>query len=303
MNDTIRERPGIWLAVAAYAQWGLLPVYWKWLHPVPAGQILCHRIVWSFVLLWMIMAAKRLWAGLFHKLHDRRTIVLFTVSGLLLGSNWFIYIWSVNAGMMVEASLGYFMNPLVNVGLGILFFQERLRLLQWLAFFLAAVGVLYLTLVFGRLPWIGLALALTFGGYGLLRKLAPLDSLEGLSCETMILAPIALVVLVRAEWMGGGALGHVQWWKSILLVGAGAVTTFPLLCFAAAARQIDLSVMGILQYIAPTLQFLLGVAVYHEPFSRTRLNGFVFIWLALLIFSLESLWHRWRRRQRPLFSR
>jgi len=294
MNLKTSSQPGVWLAAAAYTQWGLLPVYWKWLAPVAAAQILCHRIVWSFFLLWLILAVKRRFGRLWSKGRDVKTVALYSLSGVLLGLNWFVYIWAVNAGLMVEASLGYFMNPLVNVGLGVFFFHEKMRPLQWLAFVIAAAGVIYLTLIYGRLPWIGLALAVTFGAYGLLRKWGPLNSLEGLSFETMILVPMALGYLVWLELNHLGFFGHLEWWKNGLLIGAGVVTTLPLLCFAAAARRIDLSLMGILQYIAPTLQFILGVAVYHEPFTSSRLTGFLFIWLALLVFSAESLWHQWQ---------
>jgi chloramphenicol-sensitive protein RarD len=296
MSDSSPHRTGVWLAIAAFTQWGLLPIYWKWLSPVSPLQILCHRIVWSLLLLWIVLTVKRHWRRLLHKLRDVKTILLFTVSGLLLGLNWFTYIWSVNAGLMIEASLGYFMNPLVNVALGVFFFRERLRAVQWAAFALALCGVLYLTFVYGQLPWIGLLLAVTFGAYGLLRKIGSLESMEGLTFETLLLAPAALFFLIWAEVHGAGSFSHVVWWKNLLLAGAGIVTTLPLLCFAAAARKIDLSLMGILQYISPTLQFLIGALIYHEAFSTTRFTGFLFIWLALVIFSVESLWRRWQRR-------
>lgn len=289
---------GVWLAAAAYTQWGLLPVYWKWLHPAPAMQILCHRILWSFLLLWLVLTLRGTGRQWLRRLRDARTLRIYALSGVLLTANWFIYIWAVNAGLIVEASLGYFMNPLINVCLGIFFFHERLRPLQWSAFLLAAAGVVYLTIIYGRLPWIGLALALTFGFYGLLRKWGPLSSVEGLSFETMVVAPMALAFLLWSEYEGAGAFGHSAWWKNLLLIGAGIVTTLPLLCFAAAARVTDLSLMGILQYIAPTLQFLLGVIIYHEPFSGARVIGFLFIWMALLVFSLEGLWFHWRMRKR-----
>ncbi len=289
---------GVWLAAAAYTQWGLLPVYWKWLNPAPATHILCHRILWSFLLLWLVLALRGTGRQWLRRLRDARTLRIYALSGVLLTANWFIYIWAVNAGLIVEASLGYFMNPLINVCLGLFFFHERLRPLQWSAFLLAAAGVVYLTVLYGRLPWIGLALAMTFGFYGLLRKWGPLSSVEGLSFETMVVAPMALVFLLWSEHQGAGAFGHLAWWKNLLLIGAGIVTTLPLLCFAAAARVTDLSVMGILQYIAPTLQFLLGVIIYHEPFSGARVIGFLFIWLALMVFSLESLWFHWRMSKR-----
>jgi chloramphenicol-sensitive protein RarD len=292
------KRTGIWLAVIAYTLWGLLPIYWKWLYPLPAQEILAHRVFWSFVLLGLILAVKRHWGWIRSKLGKPETVVLFVASGVLLAANWFVYIWAVNAGEMVEASLGYFMNPLVNVLLGIFFFKEKLRQGQWLAFFFAAAGVLYLTFVFGRLPWIGLFLALSFGSYGLLRKKGSLNSLEGLFFETLLMVPIAFGYLWWMEAAGRASFGHVAPGKSMLMIGAGVVTTVPLLCFAAAARRIDLSLMGILQYIAPTLQFLLGVLVYGEPLTHTRIIGFIFIWIALLVFSAESLWFRFVAKKR-----
>ena len=292
------RRTGIWLAVIAYTLWGLLPIYWKWLYPLPAQEILAHRVFWSFILLGLILTVKRHWSWIRQKLVKPGTIALFVASGILLAANWFVYIWAVNAGEMVEASLGYFMNPLVNVLLGIFFFKEKLRSGQWLAFVFAATGVLYLTFVFGRLPWIGLFLAMSFGLYGLLRKKGMLNSLEGLFFETLLMVPLAMVFLGWLEAGGRASFGHLGAGKSLLMIGAGAVTTIPLLCFAAAARRIDLSLMGILQYIAPTLQFLLGVAVYGEPLSHTRMIGFVFVWIALLIFSGESLWFRITAKKR-----
>lgn len=298
MSSGSHQRSGVWLAVVAYALWGLLPIYWKWLHPVSSLQILCHRIVWSLLLLWIALTVKRHWRLLSAKLHDLKTVWLFTVSGLLLGLNWFTYIWSVNAGLMIEASLGYFMNPLVNVALGVFFFRERLRAGQWSAFAIALIGVIYLTFVYGQLPWVGLLLAVTFGSYGLLRKIGRLESMEGLAFETLLLAPAALCYLVWAEMHGYGSFGHLVWWKNLLLAGAGIVTTMPLLCFAAAARKIDLSLLGLLQYIAPTLQFVIGAFIYHEAFSKTRFTGFLFIWLALVIFSVEGLWRKWQRSKK-----
>lgn len=292
------KRTGIWLAVTAYILWGLLPIYWKWLYPLPALEILAHRVFWSFVLLGLILVVKRYWSWIREKLGKPGTVVLFVASGILLASNWYVYIWAVNAGEMVEASLGYFMNPLVNVLLGIFFFKEKLRQGQWFAFFFAAAGVLYLTFVFGRLPWIGLFLAMSFGSYGLLRKKGSLNSLEGLFFETLLMVPIAFGYLWWMEAAGRASFGHVALGKTMLMIGAGVVTTVPLLCFAAAARRIDLSLLGILQYIAPTLQFLLGVLVYGEPLTRTRIVGFIFIWIALFIFSAESLWFRFVTKKR-----
>jgi chloramphenicol-sensitive protein RarD len=202
--------------------------------------------------------------------------------------NWLVYVWGVNAGFIVETSLGYFINPLISVLLGVLFLRERLRITQWIPVGLAAVGVIYLTVTYGRLPWIALSLAFSFGIYGLVKKLAPLGSLYGLTLETALVFPISLIYLGFVETTGAGAFLHQGLLTDILLIGTGVVTSIPLLMFASAARQIPLTMIGILQYIAPTLQFLIGVYLYHEPFDQSRLVGFSLVWLALIIFWAEN---------------
>jgi chloramphenicol-sensitive protein RarD len=214
--------------------------------------------------------------------------VIYSVASILLTVNWLVYVWGVNAGFIVETSLGYFINPLLSVLLGVIFLRERLRPAQWIPVALAAAGVLYLTLAYGRPPWIALTLAFTFGFYGFVKKLAPLGSLYGLTLETGIVFPIALIYLAFVEFTSAGAFLHNGALIDVLLIGAGLVTTIPLLMFASAARQIPLSVVGILQFIAPTLQFLIGVLIYREPFDGSRLIGFGLVWLALIIFWLES---------------
>ena len=227
--------------------------------------------------------------------------MLFTASALLLSVNWFVYIWGVNAGFIVETSLGYFINPLVSVLMGVFFLGEQLRKGQWLAIALAGVGVIYLTVRYGALPWIALTLATSFALYGLIRKTAPLGSLEGLSLETALMFIPALGYLVYLESLGTAAFGHVDGLTTGLLMFAGAATAVPLLFFAAGARRTRLATIGILQYIAPTLQFLIGVLIYHEPFTADRLVGFGFIWLALFIYSGENIWFsRQRPRLRPV---
>ncbi|MBN1658330.1 MAG: EamA family transporter RarD [Anaerolineae bacterium] len=287
---------GILAAIGAYVLWGILPIYWKALQAVPALEILCHRTVWSLAFVLLVLAIRRRWAWIAASLRRPRTLLLFFASACLLGANWYTYIWAVNADHVVDASLGYFINPLVSVLLGVLFLHERLRPLQTAAVAIAAAGVLYLTLTLGTFPWIGLLLAGTFGFYGLIRKTAPLGSLEGLSLETALLTMPALAYLLLLERTGAGAFGHAALPTTLLLAGAGAVTAFPLLLFATAARSITLSAVGILQYIAPTLQFLLGVLAYHEPFSPARLAGFAMIWLALAIYTAEALVQERRRR-------
>jgi chloramphenicol-sensitive protein RarD len=217
-----------------------------------------------------------------------KVIGTYAVAGILLSINWLIYVWGVNAGFIVETSLGYFINPLISVILGVLFLKERLRAMQWIAVGLAAAGVIYLTVTYGRPPWIALSLAFSFGTYGLVKKLAPLGSLYGLTLETALVFPIALLYLVVVQATGTGAFLHHGALTDILLIGTGVVTSIPLLMFASAARQIPLTMIGILQYIAPTLQFLIGVFLYREPFDRSRLIGFSLVWMALIIFWVEN---------------
>jgi chloramphenicol-sensitive protein RarD len=285
---------GVVYAASAYMAWGLVPLYWKMLQEVPATEILAHRMVWSLLVVLLLLAYQGHWRWLRGAVQNRRTLLAYFVSAALIAVNWFVYIWAVNTGHIVETSLGYFINPLVNVLLGIVFLREKLRLWQVISITLAACGVLYLTVSYGALPWIALTLAFSFGLYGLIRKMAPLNSLEGLTLETLLLFVPALGYLLYREAGGQGAFGHTGATTTFLLILAGAVTAFPLLLFAAGARRITLTALGLLQYIAPTIQFLLGVLVYHEPLPIERLAGFGFIWLALLLYSIEGLQHRRR---------
>ncbi|HEX9838753.1 MAG TPA: EamA family transporter RarD [Anaerolineales bacterium] len=279
---------GILNGIAAYALWGFFPIYWKLLQQVPASQVIGHRIGWSFILLIAFIWLTKQWKDFRSAALTSKNIVIYSIAAVLLTINWLVYVWGVNAGFIVETSLGYFINPLLSVLLGVIFLRERLRPVQWIPVALAAAGVLYLTLAYGRLPWIALTLAFTFGFYGFVKKLAPLGSLYGLTLETGIVFPVALIYLAVVEFTNTGAFLHDIALIDILLIGAGLVTTIPLLMFASAAKQIPLTVVGILQYIAPTLQFLIGVLIYHEPFDQSRLVGFGLVWLALIIFSAES---------------
>jgi chloramphenicol-sensitive protein RarD len=280
---------GLLYGAGAYIIWGLLPIYWKALQQVPALEILAHRIVWALVVTVALVALRRGgWAWLREALRTPRVLGAFALSALLLSVNWGLYIWAVNAGHVVETSLGYFINPLVNVLLGVLFLRERLRIGQGLAVAVALCGVLYLTLQLGSPPWIALCLGFSFGFYGLLRKTASLGSLEGLTFETLLIALPAAAYLIWAELVGGGAFWHAGPLASLLLAGAGLVTAVPLLLFAGGARRVTLTTMGILQYIAPTLQFTLGVTLFGEPLSRERLIGFALVWAALLIYTVEG---------------
>ncbi len=285
------NRKGILQGVAAYALWGFFPIYWKLLHDVPALQLLGHRIGWSFLLLLAVMWVTRQWAD-FRSTLNPRVFRIYSVAAILIGVNWLIYVWSVNAGFIVETSLGYFINPLLSVLMGVFFLRERLRAMQWLPVVLAAIGVTYLTIAYGRLPWIALSLAFSFGFYGLVKKLAPLGSLYGLTLETGILFLPALAYLGWAEADNTGAFLHSSVTANLLMIGAGVVTTIPLLLFASAARQIPLSTIGILQYLAPTIQFLIGVFIFKEEFDHSRLIGFGIVWLALIIFWVENYFGR-----------
>jgi chloramphenicol-sensitive protein RarD len=285
---------GILYALGAYTLWGILPVYWKALERVPPIQILGHRVVWSFALLAVILLVRREGNALIAARRSRRVLLLSALAAGLLGVNWLVYIWGVNSSHIVESSLGYFINPLVSVLLGVLFFKERLRPLQWTAVGMAACGVIYLTIRSGALPWISLVLALTFGFYGLLKKTSPLEALPGLSLEMVILFLPALAYLLLAQSLGSGAFGHAGAETNLLLAFTGVITALPILMFGMAARSIPLSLVGLLQYIAPTCQFLLGVLAYGEPFTPDRLIGFSIIWLALLLYWLEG----WQRRRK-----
>lgn len=284
---------GMLYASAAYAAWGLFPLYFKAVQSIAPAQILLQRMVWSMLFMVALLAWRRHWAWLADVLRRPRVLGGFTASALLLAANWFIYIWAVNNDRVVDASLGYFINPLFNVLLGYLLLRERLRPVQWAAVALAAAGVAWLTWLNGQLPWVAIGLALTFGLYGLLRKTAALGALEGLSLETLLLFPLAL------GWLALLTLHHdnqflqapvAQQW---LLAASGPITAIPLLLFAAGARRIPFSLLGLLQYIGPTLQLLLGVWLYHEPFGGERLAGFALIWGALIVYSLEGLWRNW----------
>jgi chloramphenicol-sensitive protein RarD len=280
---------GILYAVGAYLLWGLLPIYWKALQTVPAAQILSHRFVWSFVFLLCLILIRREWREFKHTFSSHKTVLIYALAACLLGVNWLTYIWGVNAGFVVETSLGYFINPLVSVLLGVFFLKEKLRPFQWIPVILAGLGVFYLTISYGAVPWIALVLASSFGTYGLLKKTAPLGSLHGLGLETTILLIPTTLFLLRAEIQGIGVFGHLNGVTTVLLALTGIVTAFPLLLFASAARKINLSTLGILQYIAPTCQFLLGILVYDEPFTFARLIGFGIIWSALIIFTFEGV--------------
>jgi len=283
---------GILSAALAFFCWGLFPLYFHAIGEVPPLQILAHRMLWSLLFLVIVLAVRRQWAWL-RIVRQPRVFGSFVASAILLSLNWLIYIWAVNNGHVIEASLGYFITPLVNIMFGMVLLKERLRRPQWLALGVAALGVAWLTWQAGTVPWIALALAATFGGYGLLRKTAALGALEGLSFETMVLFPVAAGYVAWLSAHGQNAFFNTPSDTTrLLLVAAGPITAIPLLLFASGARRIPLSVVGLLQYLAPTLQFLLGVWLFHEAFTPDRLVGFVLIWLALALFAAEGLLNR-----------
>lgn len=286
---------GILSAGAAFTLWGVFPVYLRLLKQVPAPEILSHRVVWSVVLLLLILAVRRQWQWLTAVRRRPAIALAFAGSALLLGANWVVYIWAVNSDRVIDASLGYFITPLFNVLFGIAL-GERLRTVQWLAVGLAACGVLWLTISAGQLPWIGLVLAVTFSLYGVIRKTAALGALEGLAVETSVLLPVAAGFLLLPDAGSSHAFGTTPA-VTLLLAAAGPVTAIPLLLFAYGARRIPLSLVGVLQYIGPTLQLLLGVLLYQEPFGGHKLAGYALIWSGLVLFSLEGLWRLRPARQ------
>lgn len=285
---------GILYATFAYAAWGLFPLYFHQLAGIPALEVVVHRTVWSLVFVLGVLLVRRHW-GWMHLLQPR-VLGAFALSALLLSGNWITYVWAVQNQHVVDASLGYFILPLVNVALGYVFLHERPRPGQWLAVAVAATGVLWLTIQTGRLPWIALVLALSFGFYGLLRKVASLGALEGLALETILLAPLGLGALAWWSWHGQGVLVQGDATSVTWLLLAGPLTAIPLLLFAAGARRIPLATLGILQYISPTLQFALGVWIFHEPFQMARLAGFALIWAALGVYGVEGWLAAGRRK-------
>jgi chloramphenicol-sensitive protein RarD len=276
-------------ALAAFLLWGILPVYWKGLQGVEAVEVIAHRVVWSFLFLLVVLPLRGLFRQFLEALHTPRLSGLHLLSGLLLSVNWLTYVWAVSTAQIVESSLGYFLNPLFNVLLGFVVLRERLRPVQWAAVALAAAGVSVQLVQHGRLPWIALVLATSFAVYGLLRKQSPLGPLTGLGVETALVFPLALAFLVSRELASTGAFGHVGAGQNLLLAGTGVVTAVPLLFFAVGARALPLATVGLLQYVAPSAQFALGVFAYGEPFGGARVISFGLIWAGLVVFTADGL--------------
>ena len=289
------DRKGLAAAIFAFSTWGVFPLYWALLKHVPAFDIVAHRIVWCtvFVVAWLTWAQGAGWLS--RALRQPRAAWMLLLSSALISANWLLYIWAVNSGHVVESSLGYFINPLMNVLIGVLLLGERLRRPQWIAVGLAAAGVLWLSVQQDRPPWIALGLAGSFALYGLIRKKVAVDSVPGLGVESVLLFLPALAWLWMAEQGGGGAIFHGDWRTDALLVLGGLITALPLIAFAFGARRIPYSLLGLLQYIGPSLQFLIGVFLFGEGFSQVQAVGFGLIWLALMVYAAEG-WHAQRRR-------
>jgi chloramphenicol-sensitive protein RarD len=282
---------GIWYTAFAYIFWGILPLYWKLLEKVPAVEILAHRIVWSFVFIMCLLVFCKKWDLLkrnFKEIfHSRSQCFAVIASSLLISTNWLVYIWAVNSDHIIETSLGYYINPLISVLLGMVFLKEKLSFWQFISFALAFVGVVILTVQYGQIPWIALTLAISFGLYGLTKKVTKLDSMIGLMFETLIVVPLASLYLIFLAGQGSASFG-TSFSTTLLFIGAGVATGLPLLWFAQGAKTVPLAMIGFLQYIAPSISLLLGIFIYHEHFSKTHLVSFLFIWTALALFSLSK---------------
>lgn len=284
---------GLGYGILAYLIWGFFPAYFKLLTTVPALQVVAHRIVWSILFLWLLIGWRGRSADILTALKDRRSLLILVATAILIATNWLVFIIAVGHAQVLQSSLGYFMTPFVSVLLGVLFLHERLRRLQVISILLAACGVILLTVQYGRFPWVALILAITFGSYGLLRKVVPVDALAGLTVETLFLAPLAAGYLLFSHLNGTGAFPSAGIRVDSILMFAGVATAVPLLLFASAARRLKMATIGFLQYITPTLHFLLAVMAYGEPFTLAHLGSFVLIWTGLGCYSLDA----WRAMQ------
>lgn len=286
---------GFALGAAAYTMWGLFPLYWPLLEPAGAVEILAHRVAWSLVTMVALVFLVRRTRSMRALLADRRTRLILTGAAVVIAVNWGTYIWGVNNEHVVETSLGYFINPLVTVLMGVVVLSERLRPLQWVALAIAAVAVVGLTVEYGRPPWVALTLAVSFGLYGLAKKKAGAGAVESLTFETVVLAPVAVGYIGYLVWSGASEFGTNGTGHVVLMALTGVVTAIPLICFGAAATRVSLTTIGLLQYLAPTIQFALGVLLFREPMPTMRWVGFGLVWVALVIFTVEAVNHR--RRQ------
>lgn len=287
---------GFLLGLGAYVSWGFFPLYWTLLEPSGPVEVLAHRIVWSLAAVGALLLAARRWRALRVVLRTPRTFVFVAVGSVVIAANWLLFVWGVNDGRVVEVSLGYFINPLVTIALGVVVLGERLRRLQWAALAVAFAAVLVLTFDYGAPPWLALALAASFGTYGLMKKKADIGAVEGLALETALLVPLAAGFLVFLHTGGGGTFGGAGWPHAVLLAGTGLITVIPLLMFGGAATRVPMATLGLLQYVTPTIQFILGLVVFREDMTPARWIGFTMVWAALLLITTETLAHRRRTR-------
>lgn len=288
-EEQTNAKKGVLLAIGAYTMWGIAPIYFKTITFVPALEILSHRVIWSFFFLAIIIHFSHQWRNVVSIFQSKSKMLYLIATALLIGANWLIFIWAINANHMLDASLGYYINPLINVVFGMLFLGERLRKLQWFAVALAAIGVAIQIVVFGSVPVVAFALAISFAFYGLLRKKVSVNGQTGLFIETLVLIPAALIYLAWFADSATSSMANNEFNLNLLLISAGIVTTLPLLCFTGAATKLKLSTLGFFQYIGPSLMFLLAVLIYGEAFSTDKAITFTFIWGALVVFSYDGL--------------
>ncbi|SEM38408.1 chloramphenicol-sensitive protein RarD [Mesobacillus persicus] len=306
MANRTEQQNGILYAAGAYILWGFLPIYWKLLDHVGAEEILANRVIWSFLFMLVLLGLTKKWSLFVGTLKgfakNKKQLLALVIASVLISINWFVYIWAVNSEQMVETSLGYYINPLVSVLLGIVFFKEKLSRAQIFSFLLAAIGVVIMTMSYGKFPWIAITLALSFGLYGMAKKMIKIESSVGLALETMVVTPIAMIYMILF-FESSHSLLIGGWETGLLLIGSGVATAVPLLFFARGAQKIPLSMLGFLQYIAPTIMLILGIFIYEENFSMSQLLAFTFIWAALTIYSVSrtklvsSIELKWRKEK------
>jgi chloramphenicol-sensitive protein RarD len=288
-SDTQTNRNGIWYAISAYVAWGILPLYWHCIEQISPLQILSHRIFWSFLFVTLLITFTKQWPQVKIVFRSWKTILLILGCSVFISANWFIYIWAVNNGHVIETSLGYYINPFISIAFGMIVFRERLDKWEWIALSCAIIGVVVQTVEFGQIPWIALALALTFAVYGLSKKLIKVNSMISLTLETMMITPFAVGYLLFVEGNGQGAIEHAPIFVIFLLICSGVITALPLLWFANGAKRVSLTTMGFIQYLAPTISLILGIFFFHEQFTKVDLISFGFIWLALVIYTLSRI--------------
>lgn len=296
MYEDDQARAGAIAAICAFVFWGMAPVYWKQVAHVPAFEVLCHRILWSLFFVGLMLSLRSGWGTFKAIFSSKKTMLLLTLSGLIVGGNWGLYIWAVNHNMVLQTSLGYYVTPLVSMMLGVAVFKDKIRPIQLCSVFLAVAGVGVQLIIVGELPWVSMVLAFSFGLYGLLRKLANVESMAGLMFETVLLIPFVLFYLGSLELQGTASFLHVDRMTDIYLIGAGIITSLPLMWFAFAACRLRLTTLGLIQYIAPSLAFMQGVFLFNEPFTMGHMFSFMFIWSAIALYSGES----WLQRSRKL---